>query len=168
LALLCDKQALFQTFSQGLSLLPGHPGCYLRRAFYFLVLDSCALDCYIGFGTIFSHPSAKIKSRVYIGPYCIVGNVTLEADVIIASRVSLINGSEQHGIEDLNIPINQQPGKFPHYVIGEDVWIGEGALVMRAVGTKSIIGAGSVVTREVEPYSVVVGNPGKTLRKRNS
>lgn len=54
--------------------------------------------------------------------------------------------------------------------IGHDVWIGENALVKAGVtiGTGAIIGMGSVVTRNVEPYAIVAGNPARLLRKRFS
>lgn len=52
--------------------------------------------------------------------------------------------------------------------IGHDVWIGHGAIILPGVtiGNGSIVGAGSVVTKDVEPYTIVVGNPAKRLRPR--
>lgn len=53
-------------------------------------------------------------------------------------------------------------------VLGHDVWIGHGAIVLpgRTVGTGAAVGAGTVVTRDVPPFAVVVGNPGRVLRLR--
>lgn len=53
-------------------------------------------------------------------------------------------------------------------VIGHDVWMGHGALIMPgvSVGTGAVIGAGAVVTKNVEPFTVAVGVPAKPLRKR--
>ncbi len=53
-------------------------------------------------------------------------------------------------------------------VIGNDVWIGQNAVILPGVhiGDGAIIGANSVVGSDVEPYSIVVGNPAKFLRKR--
>jgi acetyltransferase-like isoleucine patch superfamily enzyme len=53
-------------------------------------------------------------------------------------------------------------------VVDSDVWIGEVALIKAGVhiGVGAVIGMGSVVTRDVEPYSVVAGNPARTIRKR--
>jgi len=55
-------------------------------------------------------------------------------------------------------------------IVGNDVWIGAGALVMSGVtiGDGAVIGARSVVTKDVPPYSVVVGNPAKVTRSRFS
>ena len=53
-------------------------------------------------------------------------------------------------------------------VIGNDVWIGQNAVILPGVhiGDGAIIGADSVVGRDVEPYTIVVGNPARVLRKR--
>lgn len=53
--------------------------------------------------------------------------------------------------------------------VGNDVWIGHGALVMpnvREIGTGAVIAAGAVVNKDVPPYAVVVGNPGRVVRFR--
>lgn len=54
--------------------------------------------------------------------------------------------------------------------IGHDVWLGHGVIILAGItiGNGAAIGAGTIVTKDVEPYSIVVGNPGKTLRKRFS
>ena len=53
-------------------------------------------------------------------------------------------------------------------VIGNDVWIGQNAVVLPGVhiGDGAIIGANSIVGSDVDPYTIVVGNPAKPLRKR--
>jgi phosphonate metabolism protein (transferase hexapeptide repeat family) len=52
--------------------------------------------------------------------------------------------------------------------LGHDVWIGYGAVVLpgRGVGTGAVVGAGAVVTRDVPPYAVAVGNPARVVRPR--
>ena len=57
----------------------------------------------------------------------------------------------------------------PSINIGHDVWIGEWAIVcpkVRLIGNGSMIGAGTVVTKDVPPYSIVVGNPGRVIKQR--
>ncbi|MGU3362505.1 DapH/DapD/GlmU-related protein [Methylobacterium sp. M6A4_1b] len=52
--------------------------------------------------------------------------------------------------------------------IGHDVWIGHGAVVLpgRSIGTGAVVGAGTILTRDVAPYTIVVGNPGRVVRRR--
>lgn len=52
--------------------------------------------------------------------------------------------------------------------IGNDVWIGHGAIVLgsRSIGHGAVVGAGAVVTRDVPPYAIVVGNPARIVRMR--
>ncbi len=54
--------------------------------------------------------------------------------------------------------------------VSSDVWIGSGAIILRGVtlGTGSVIGANAVVTKDVEPYSIVVGSPARVIRFRFS
>lgn len=53
-------------------------------------------------------------------------------------------------------------------IIGNDVWIGEKSLIKAGVriGDGAVIGMGSVVTRDVQPYAIVAGSPAKEIRKR--
>jgi acetyltransferase-like isoleucine patch superfamily enzyme len=156
----------FQGYSQGMSLLPGLVGQYVRRAFYRLVLPQCGSDACISFGTVFSHRTARLGSKVYTGAYCVLGDVTLEPDVLLGSRVSIINGSRQHGIARLDVPIREQPGLWTHITIGRDAWIGDGAIVMADVGRHAVVGAGSVVTRRIPDCAIAAGNPARVLRFR--
>jgi acetyltransferase-like isoleucine patch superfamily enzyme len=157
----------FPGWSQAMSLIPGTVGAYLRRAFYRFAFRQCAQGSWIGFGTVFSHAGCRVGRNAYVGCYCCLGEVTLEDDVLIGSHVSITNGSAQHGISRLDIPIREQPGQWPHITIGQDSWIGDRAVVMANVGKHCVIGAGSVVTKSVPDYAIVVGNPAKILRYRN-
>lgn len=151
----------FPGWSQGMSLLPGMCGVYLRRAFYGQVLPQCGAGSVISFGTVFSHSAVQVGRSVYVGVYCCLGDVTLEDDVLIGSHVSIMNGSRQHGIGRLDIPVREQPGVWPRITIGEDSWIGDRAVVMANVGKHCVVGAGSVVTKPVPDYAIVVGVPAK-------
>lgn len=57
-----------------------------------------------------------------------------------------------------------------HVSIGHDVWIGHGAIVLpgRSIGIGAVVGAGSVVTKDVPDYAVVVGNPARMIKARFS
>jgi acetyltransferase-like isoleucine patch superfamily enzyme len=165
--LLLGSQRAFAGWSQAFSFLPGVTGVTLRRALYSLVLSECGADACISFGTLFSHPTACIGRSVYIGPYCMLGDVTLEEDVLISSHVSIMNGSSQHGIDRLDVPIREQPGQWPRVTIGKDTWIGDRAVIQADVGKHCVIGSGSVVTSPIPDYAIAVGVPAKVVRFRD-
>lgn len=165
--LVVGPQQAFPGWSQALSLLPGLCGVYLRRAFYRLVLPRCDTDACLSFGTVFSHPTAAVGRNVYVGLYCCLGDVTLEDDVLIGSHVSVMNGGAQHGIERLDIPVREQPGKWPRITIGQDTWIGDRAVVLANIGKHCVIGAGSVVCNPIPDYAIALGVPARVIRYRN-
>src|SRR5262245_7291339 len=100
-----DREGLFALGSQLLSLVPGLPGIYLRRAYYARTLDGCVTDCHIGFGTTLAHPQVSIGRGVYVGHHCSLGKVVLEDDVTIGSNVDLISGRHQHGYHWEDVPV---------------------------------------------------------------
>ena len=161
-----DSEQTFQGMSQFYSLFPGLIGNYLRKSFYFFALKKCSLDCCISFGTVFSSPLSEIGKDVYIGTKCTLGDVKLDDYVLLGSNVDIINGAKQHYIDNLDIPIKDQGGEFPKVYIGEDTWIGNGALVMCNIGKKCVIGAHAVVNKEIPEYSIAVGNPARIVKKR--
>jgi virginiamycin A acetyltransferase len=165
-SLVTGPQKAFPGWSQAFSLVPGLVGVYLRRAFYRLVLPRCDADACLSFGTIFSHPTAEVGRTVYVGPYCCLGDVTLEDDVLIGSHVSIANGGTQHGIDRLDIPVREQPGTWPRVTIGRDTWIGDRAVVLADVGKHCVIGAGSVVSNPIPDYAIAVGVPARVVRYR--
>ena len=163
---LSGSKRAFPGGSQLLSMLPGLTGVYIRRGYYWWLLPQCGEDACISFGAIFSHPTARIGRKVYVGPYCVLGDATLEDDVLLGSGVSIMNGSRQHGIENLDVPIREQPGEWPHVRIGRDTWIGDRAIVMADVGRHCVIGAGSVVTKAIPDFAIAIGNPARVVRFR--
>ncbi len=156
----------FPGWSQALSLLPGIPGMYFRRAFLNATLARCGADCWIGFGTVITSASTTIGDRAYVGLSCTLGDVDVGDDALIASHVSLVNGGHQHGIERLDVPIREQPGRWVRIRVGRDSWIGERAVVMADVGDHCVVGAGSVVTKPIPDYAIAVGNPARVVRDR--
>lgn len=73
-----------------------------------------------------------------------------------------------HGYSDLGIPMRHQPFEAAPIVIGQDVWIGMGAIILPGVtiGDGSIVGAGAVVTSDVSPGTVVSGVPARLAKHR--
>ncbi len=160
---LMGSRRAFPGWSQAMSLLPGFTGQYLRRAFYRWVLPRCGAGSVVSFGTVFSHPTAEIGENAYVGVFCCLGDVTIEDDALIGSHVSITNGSRQHGTDRLDIPVREQPGEWPRVTIGRDTWVGDRAVIMADVGEHCVVGAGSVVTRPVPDYAIVVGSPARVV-----
>jgi len=165
-ALVLGPQKAFAGWSQAFSLVPGLLGVYLRRAFYRLTFPRCAADACLSFGTVFSHPTAAVGRTVYVGLYCCLGDVTLEDDVLLGSHVSVMNGGAQHGIDRLDIPVREQPGKWPRVTIGRDSWVGDRAVVLADVGAHCVIAAGAVVCTPIPDYAIAVGVPARVVRYR--
>jgi acetyltransferase-like isoleucine patch superfamily enzyme len=103
------------------------------------------------FGFIAARGPVKIGNNVQIGP-----RVTIYA--------------ENHNFDDLDRPIRDQGVRRQGITIEDDCWLGSGCTILDGVtvGKGSVIAAGCVVTKNVLPYSVVAGIPGRLLRKRGS
>ena len=152
--------------TQALSLVPGVLGQYVRRAFLARVLASFDWSATIEFGTLFSRVGARIDANAYVGPGCHLGLVHLERDVLVGAGVHIPSGPATHGIDDVSIPIREQPGEQRMVRIGAGSWIGSGAIVLHDVGIDCVIGAGSVVTHAVPDRVVAAGVPAKMVRRR--
>ena len=161
-----DENGLIAGFSQMLSLIPGKSGSYLRKSFLRFAMTHCHNECVISFGTLFSQVDTEIEQGVFIGAQCNIGKCRIEKNCLIGSGVHILSGKKQHNFSDISTPIQAQGGIFEKIVIGEDVWIGNGALLMANVGRKCIIGAGSVITEDVPDYSIMAGNPARIIKKR--
>ena len=107
------------------------------------------------------------RSGVGNGAY-IASRVTIGNDVMMGRDVKIF--TRNHKTDRTDIPMREQ-GFFDisPLVIGNDVWICDSVIITpgcSVIGDGCILGAGSVVTKDVEPYSVVAGNPAKVIKKR--
>jgi acetyltransferase-like isoleucine patch superfamily enzyme len=93
--------------------------------------------------------------------------------VIFGKNVLTANGvyvsDNLHSFEDIHVPIMHQPVKFKAEVhIGEGSWLGENVCVIGAsIGKHCVIGANSVVTKDIPAFSVAVGTPAKVIKQYN-
>lgn len=76
--------------------------------------------------------------------------------------------AQNHRFDRIDIPIRNQGTTQIRITIEDDCWIGGGTVFLDGVtvGTGSVIGANSLVNKDIEPYSVAVGNPAKVIKKR--
>ena len=127
--------------------------------------------CRIPFSTSFISPSKRIVlgHRVQFGPHCDIHcDVEIGSHVLLAPRVAII-GRNDHRIDLVGYSVWTSPrGEVNTTVIEDDVWIGYGAIILSGVRIShgAIVAAGAVVTRNVNPYEIVAGNPAKVLRLR--
>lgn len=159
---------LFAGQGQLLALVPGKFGSYLRIAYYSMTLERCTTKGYIGFGTFFAHPETELGTGYYIGAYNIIGTARIGDHVTIASHVSILSGKNQHGYKEIGKPIQEQPGVFRKINIGENCWIGNGAIVMEDLGIQNVLASGSVVTHKTGNYEILAGNPAKVVKTINT
>jgi chloramphenicol O-acetyltransferase type B len=124
------------------------------------------------------------RQKVVIGKNFYIGRDSfIESDVIIgdnviwANRVALV-GRYDHNYQQIGVPIRLASqirdesynwhGSNQITTIGNDVWVGYGSTIMSGVNISegSIIAAGSLVTKDVEPYSIYGGVPAKKIKNR--
>lgn len=115
-------------------------------------------------------PLLKIYDNVYIGDYAHIyatNKIIIENNVLIANHVYISDNT--HSYEDIEQAIKSQPVKsIGSITIGQDSWIGEKVSVLGAtVGKHCVIGANSVVTKDIPDYSIAVGSPAKVIKKYN-
>lgn len=86
---------------------------------------------------------------------------------MIGAGTKIITSS--HIFSDLTVPMINQGLSFKSSYIGNDVWLGFNSVVLGGVtiDSGSIIGANSVITKDIEAYSIVAGVPGRILKKRS-
>lgn len=134
---------------------------------------SCHISsgCKIGDNTYINH-NTTIDQNVEIGKFC-----SIAPNVYIAPGNHPLNYVTTHPIlydkvwqNKLNIKNAKEKSeeKIAKTIIGNDVWIGINAIILKGVkiGDGAVIGAGTVVTKDVEPYVIVAGNPAKIIKHR--
>lgn len=145
-------------------------------------------------GVLVFHPeNIKLGTNIYIGHYTILkgyyqNEMVIEDNVWIGQGCFLHSGgylkigsnsgigphtkiiTTFHEEEGIRVPILFSCLKEAAVIIEDDCDIGTGSVILPGItiGRGSQIGAGSVVTKDVEPYSVVAGVPARLLKKRNS
>lgn len=159
----------FETVGQLVSLVPGLPGLWIRRAFYYMTLTEAPTDISIGFCSVFSGKKVKIGKASSIGGWCSINDCTIGEGTLIGSHVDIFSGGHQHGNSETGLTEIKAdsetavPGRL--ICIGNNVWIGNGATVFADVGDHCVIGAGSIVVKAIPAKCVAVGNPAKVIRK---
>lgn len=110
-----------------------------------------------------------IGDRTSINDDCMITameRVTIGNDVMLAPRVYILD--VDHAFESRDRPISQQGYTISPVTIGDGVWVCTGAVITKGVsiGEGAIIGANSVVTRDIPPYTIAGGVPARVIKER--
>jgi len=176
------------------SRFPGRAGFVLRQAFFKIRVKKSGKNLRVGIGVeikggenicvgsninIMKYTSfyANDKGKIRVGDNiginsntCIGaangGEIIIKNNVIIANNVVI--RAADHAFESVKKPIIKQGHNGGKIVIGDDCWICANVVITKdvTIGDHSVVAAGSVVTHDVEPFSVVGGNPAKLIQKR--
>lgn len=156
----------FRTVSEFISLIPFAFGEICRYDFYKYTLQNCGNNVFIGFGTVFYYPEISLGNNILIGIFNTIHHCDFGNDVMTGEGCHFLSGPKYHNFSRVDIAMTQQGGKLKRIKIGNDVWIGANAIIMEDIGDGCVIGAGSVVTNNLESYSIAAGNPAKVIKKR--
>jgi maltose O-acetyltransferase len=164
------SREVYELFNRTIAIIPGTCGRLIRKTYYSRFFIRYGKDAFILDNVrIMGKRRISLGDRSAINTGCWItasGGLEIGDDVMIGPNVVIHTGN--HNIADTSIPMNRQGHTFEKIVIGNDVWIGANAIILMGViiGDGAVIGAGSVVTKDVYPYTVVAGNPIRVIKDR--
>lgn len=166
--LLCYGAGLisFMTGGRLVAMIPGGAGILARRFWYRRTLAACGADVVVEWMAVLKTPAIRIGRRVHIGSFCFIAESDLRDDVMIGQYSIVQGGPHTHGFDRTDVPMLSQPGHLRTVSVGPDVWIGAGARILTDVPEGTVVGAGAVVTRTCEPFTIVAGVPARKIRSR--
>jgi acetyltransferase-like isoleucine patch superfamily enzyme len=115
-----------------------------------------------------TNPVVSIGDRCLIGRGSgIVGHFSIEIGDDVWTGHNVYITDQNHAYEDVSLPISKQSQPERAVKIGSGSWLGYGSVVLPGVtiGEHCVIGANSVVTRDVPSYSVAVGVPARVIKR---
>lgn len=153
-----------------LSLIPGQIGFMVRGYILRLFFKRAGRSIIIGQNVYISSPqNLEVGNDTGFSCGCFLdatGHLKIGSNVLVGPYVTMVTSIHVYSNKD--IPIKDQGWTLKEIIIEDDVWISSGVIINGGVriGKSSIIAASSVVTKDVPPFSIITGIPGKIKRKR--
>lgn len=110
----------------------------------------------------------RLAEFVYVGNGCVIGkNVSIGRYTMLAPRVSIVGADHRMDVPGRPMIFAGRPEQKPT-MIGDDAWIGVGAVVMQGVtiGRGAVVGANAVVTKDIPAFEIWVGIPARRVGAR--
>ena len=126
------------------------------KKFIHRVMDNGVGEIIIG-----NHTRIGLRNTI-IGPVHIGNHVILAQNVVLSGL--------NHNYEDISLPIHLQGVSVAPIIIEDNAWIAANSIITAGVtiGKHAIVAGGSVVTKNVPPYTIVAGNPAKAIKRYQS
>ena len=187
------SKLFYQIYIAILSSIPTELGIRIRGIAYKFLFKDCGKNIRIdrgvtilGFQNITLGDNVSFMKNSYIyahddGVLKIGDNFTLNSNsqlgasfgkIVIGNNCAIapncVLRASNHNFSNPNIPFREQGHTYGEIILEDDVWVSSNCVITAntKIGKSSIIGAGSVVTKDVEPYSIMGGVPAKLIRKR--
>ena len=120
---------------------------------------------FFGGSEVIAPQNIRIAGNCHIGRFCQIdgrGGIGIGRNVVIASHTLLITADHDPQASDFG-------GRLAPIVVGDRVWLGSRVIILKGVtlGEGAVVAAGSVVHRDVDPWTIVSGVPAKPIGVRN-
>jgi len=144
----------------------------LRKLIIKKSLKHCGKSVKLGPNVFILNPHlVTIGDNVFIGDKSTIsGNVHIDIgnDVLFGPEVMIRGGDHNINYVGKHMRFVKSGGKNMPVTIEDDVWIGTRAIILKGVkiGEGAVVGAGAIITRDIPPYTVNVGNPSKPIKLR--
>lgn len=163
LSKLSDERGYYN-LALALAYVPFFFGEKLRYYFYKYTLAQCGSKVIFKFGACCMYRDIELHDNITVGLFTMIGKCTIKDHVLLGSHVNITSGNQQHTIRVNEGDVIFTDGRRERVEIGQNVWVGNNAVILKSIAKNCVVGAGSVLTRLTEKNGIYVGNPAQRLK----
>ncbi|MFB0500161.1 MAG: DapH/DapD/GlmU-related protein [Candidatus Hadarchaeaceae archaeon] len=147
--------------------IDGQLELWVRDNARIVIGDNCHIEKFVRLNTGLNG-CIELGKNTYVGKFSIINSfdhVTVGPYGLISGNVMIIDAGHDTKMGKL---MNEQDTQTAPIEIGKNVWLAWGSTVLKGtkIGDGAVIGAGSVVTKDIKPYAIAVGAPARVIKKR--